>query len=52
MATACRGVNQINVIEVRGRTWDKREDIEREGVHFLQHLYIGNGRSGPRMELH
>ena len=50
IATARRRANRINVIEARGRRWDKRQDIEREVVEFFQHLYTGDGRSRPRMD--
>lgn len=41
---------RITVLSARGRVWEKREDIEREIVHFFKKLYSSDNRSRPQMD--
>ena len=50
IANARCHVNRINAISANGRVWEKREDIEREVVHFFQQLYTGDKRSRAQMD--
>ena len=48
ISNPCRRVNRINAISARGRMLESRADIDREIVHFLRQLYIGDMKLRPR----
>ena len=50
VASACHRVNRINAIEVGGRLWEEKSDIETEIVQFFHRLYSSDYKLSPRMD--
>ena len=50
VASTRRRVNRKNAIEVGGRLWEEKPDIENEIVHFFQTLYSSDYKLRPQMD--